>query len=256
MRRAIAVYFSPTNGTKKVVQSVAEGISENVINLDLTTSDTTMFTPKEDDIFIVGSPVYNGRVPSIAYDRLRKIRGYGQACVVISVYGNHNFGDALKELETLMKYNGLHVVAGGAFIAEHSFSNSKHQIAKNRPNISDLKEAEKFGNNVLNKVQSKDTLYNLEEKNIPGKIKLTPPFKIPRIIPSKKGKCIECGLCIKSCPVGAIDKDLNIDKSKCISCFACVKNCKSKSLKMNNIMISFISFIFSKERDKKNLIFI
>ena len=42
-------------------------------------------------------------------------------------------------------------------------------------------------------------------------------------------KCIKCGTCVASCPVGAIAFDANgnvvIDKAKCIGCGTCYAVC-------------------------------
>ncbi len=50
--------------------------------------------------------------------------------IAIVLYGNRNYDDALIELKDILELDGFKVVAGAAFIGEHSFSNN---LAKNRP---------------------------------------------------------------------------------------------------------------------------
>ncbi len=43
---------------------------------------------------------------------------------------------------------------------------------------------------------------------------------------TKPDKCINCGVCVRECPAGAITLDpLTIDKSKCIGCAKCIGEC-------------------------------
>ncbi|MBA2904735.1 4Fe-4S dicluster domain-containing protein [Clostridium saccharobutylicum] len=45
--------------------------------------------------------------------------------------------------------------------------------------------------------------------------------------------CNKCGVCIKLCPMKAINKDtLDINEDKCIRCFSCVKRCPKKARKI------------------------
>jgi NAD-dependent dihydropyrimidine dehydrogenase PreA subunit len=47
-------------------------------------------------------------------------------------------------------------------------------------------------------------------------------------------KCKSCGICKKSCPVGAIQGELKashtIDSSKCIKCGSCIDMCSFKAI--------------------------
>ena len=44
-------------------------------------------------------------------------------------------------------------------------------------------------------------------------------------------KCIKCKLCIKTCPVGAIDKDtFQVDNTKCTKCNSCIEVCPKHAI--------------------------
>ena len=47
----------------------------------------------------------------------------------------------------------------------------------------------------------------------------------------EQDKCIKCKLCIKTCPVGAIDENFVIDNNKCTRCNSCADVCPKKAIK-------------------------
>ena len=70
------VYFSATYTTHRIVGHLAKRLSEEVTECDITNNDPTGETliPK-DELLIVGIPVYAGRVPTMAVERIRKFKG-------------------------------------------------------------------------------------------------------------------------------------------------------------------------------------
>jgi len=57
------------------------------------------------------------------------------------------------------------------------------------------------------------------------------PTKVVR--PKCSVSCIGCKICVKACPVDAIEFDNNlaiIDYEKCINCFICEKKCPAKAI--------------------------
>lgn len=234
------VYFSATQTTEKVLKAVVRGMNGlKVRNLDLTGPDAVFETEENEKgiLYIFGAPVYGGRLPRLAAERLRKIKGAGAPAAAIVVYGNHDFGDALLELRDLIKENGFMPVAGAAFIGEHSFSNEKLPIAKGRPDAADLSKAREFGTLLSDKLKR---VAQLDEKsliNVPGKVPYKEYHPVSGIAPlTDTGLCSQCELCVDLCPTKAIrleDEGIVSDADICIVCFACIKNCPSEARKID-----------------------
>lgn len=231
-----AVYFSATGTTKKTVERLAEELSQNFNEKTINFKDFTLPAGREDtlhfneqDIVIVGVPVYAGRVPNVILNYLKGIKADGAKAIAVVLYGNRNYDDALIELKDILGRNGFNVTAAGAFIGEHSFSKI---LAKNRPDEKDLEKVSDFAKQIYLKISSE----NVKEPAIPGNVEYRPYYKpkdkngnfvdIRKVTPKTNDDCTDCKLCVSVCPMGSIDYD---DVSKltyiCIKCGACIKIC-------------------------------
>lgn len=233
-----AIYFSPTETTRKIV----EGIAQKVVNIlpqkksfnriDFTLKDTRneIVSLNEKDLAIIGVPVYAGRVPNILLKYLNTIRGNGAMAVCVVVYGNRNFDDALIELRDIVEGDGFHVIAAGAFVGEHSFSKI---LAMSRPDEKDMTIADQFADQIYQKILKGHLNETITVKgNQPYRKYYMPrdkagnPVDIRKVTPKTNNNCIGCKLCAEICPMGSIDID---DPSKlngiCIKCGACIKKC-------------------------------
>lgn len=232
------MYFSPTDTTKKVVSRIAKKILENsnrketVKTIDFTLpkvrEEGVFFT--EEDLVVIGVPVYAGRVPNILLEYLNTVKGNGALAIAVVVYGNRNYDDALIELKDIMELNGFKVIAGGGFIGEHSFSKI---LAKNRPDEKDVAIIDDFSNKIYTKIT---TQHPIESVTVKGqrpyrkyykpKDRNGNPVDIRRVKPKTNTSCINCKLCVDVCPMGSIDfKDVSKLNGICIKCGACIKKC-------------------------------
>ena len=227
------IYFSPTQTTKKIVEAIAKGISLN----ETKHCDITPFIFDEkyceeiiNELVIIGVPVYSGRVPLHAADRLRKLKGSNSPAIIVVVYGNRAYDDALLELSNIALERGFKPFAAAAFIGEHSFSSEFFPIAQGRPDADDLNKAAEFGMKINNIIQDCKPFTYLV--NIPGKFPYKPSGKLPNISPiSIESKCKKCGNCVSNCPTGSIrlNGKIETNKTTCSLCCACVKNCINKA---------------------------
>lgn len=236
--KVTAMYFSATGTTEKIVLGIAGKLSENIkgdrdVNIQNFTlpsgrQESKQFTEK--DIVVLGVPVYAGRVPNVLLKYLNSINGNGALSIAVTVYGNRNYDDALIELTDILNSNGFKVIAGGAFIGEHSFSKS---LAKNRPDDKDMAIAVEFANQLKVKIIDQNNIEPVEVSgNRPYRYYYIPknehdePVDIRKVTPKTNSRCTNCMLCVRLCPMGSIDnEDVSKVKGICIKCGACVKLC-------------------------------
>lgn len=226
------LYFSATDITAKIIKSVASGINENAKEYNITMPESRMnlLNFNENDIVIIGVPVYAGRVPRFLSDYFTKIRGNNAYAVFIVVYGNRAYDDALLELKNIFEENGFIGIAGGAFIGEHSYTS---KVANGRPDADDLNIAYKFGVDINEKLKDVNPL--LHKLIVKGNYPYRKGMIYEPVMIDTDEKCTDCGICSKDCPMGVIDKynnrDINI--SKCIRCCRCIKRCPVNAKDIN-----------------------
>ena len=225
------VYFSPTGTTKAVVRAIGGGIrSGTAETIDITLPDArrAALRTSEADLLVLAVPVYMGRVPALLSDWLDAMRAQNTPTVCVVVYGNRAYDDALLELRNRVVDQGGVPFAAGAFIGEHSFSDSEKPIATGRPNEDDLCRAAVFGRKIRSRLDSAPSASALSLVNVPGSFPyggITELWDVDFI--AVDDRCTECGVCAGVCPMGAIDPEdgRSIDHVACITCCACIKRC-------------------------------
>lgn len=228
------IYFSPTQTTKKVIEGIAQGLqatAEHYFDLTLPEAISKTYQEVIQDVAIIGSPVYAGRLPSIMLARFKQIKGNGRPAVIVVVYGNRAYEDALIELRDIAIEVGFRPIAAGAFIGEHSYSTSDLPIGEGRPDADDMLTAQNFGKEIRSKILAESNSPN-ELLQVPGNFPYKEIQMLSGIVPSvNEVLCSTCGKCVPACPTAAIDKEnpKNTAKDLCIRCCACVKLCPSNA---------------------------
>lgn len=237
------IYFSATGTTKKVLESIAEGIAvEDVehINLTLPKGAQKPIPPFSDELVIIGAPVYGGRLPVDAIKRLRQLKASKTLAILIVLYGNREFEDALLELKHLSTELGFNPIAGGAFIGEHSFSSEGVHIANGRPDRSDVQKAIDFGAKIKEKIAALPPNHPPNDLEVPGKFPYEAGGARPMAVSpvTKEDACTVCGTCADVCPTAAISINGNVETQieLCIRCCACIKNCPEDARVMEDSM--------------------
>lgn len=217
------IAFSPTGGTRRVSELLCSGIEAKSILIELCVKEEELCLPSiaAGDLVVVSMPVYAGRVPALAVERLNAVESNGATCVIVAVYGNRAYEDALVEMQDVATAQGFNVVAAVAANAEHSIC---RMYGAGRPDAADAGELASFGRAILERVQGGKPFGRLAlPGNRPYKQGCSGPF------PVANQDCTECGVCASQCPTGAISADNPKDNNNqlCIGCMRCVSVCPS-----------------------------
>jgi ferredoxin len=242
LQKVHSAFFSATGTTAKIVAAIASGTGvqqRDMLNFTAPLTDSVAIPNNE--VVIFGVPVFAGRVPEIAMKSIEKITGNNTPAIIVCVYGNRDFDDALIELKEAVERNGFYVLSAAAFIAQHSIFS---KVAHGRPDEQDIKLAHDFGRLSV-EVHDSNNMNNILV------VKGNHPYKeigtIP-LIPSTDRHCTLCGLCADLCPVQAIDfkNPKKIDKNKCIPCGHCISICPNHSKKFKGLIFRIASHKFVK----------
>ncbi len=241
IKAVVAMYFSATDTTKRVVETLAEtlgkelGIVPDVMDFTLPRARKKIYEFGDETLVILGVPVIAGRVPNLLLPFFENVKGHGSWGLPVVLFGNRHFDDALMELKLIMESHDFYPLAGAALVGEHSFSSS---LAMGRPDREDQKELRAFAFKVLEKYENmlkkngpSIKPLQVEGNNPPG------PYYLPRDskgnhIDIRKVKpktdedlCNRCGLCANLCPLGSIDHEDVTQVGLCMKCCACIKKC-------------------------------
>lgn len=222
MKSVHVLTFSPAGSTEKISYTLAKSLEDHVIIHDLTSLQIPGHLFSAEDLVICAVPVYGGRAPALATERIKRFQGSQTPIILGAVYGNREYEDTLIELGDILESQGFIVIAAGAFIARHVFSS---KIGEGRPNQEDLDEIRNLGEKILQKRKTESRPLSILSL-LPGNRPYKETHPAP-IAPQTRDGCIDCKLCAQKCPAEAIpiDHPDKTDADRCILCTRCIQIC-------------------------------
>lgn len=136
------IFFSPTQTSAKIARAIGEGIGMGRrMETDLTLDEQTSPIEMNGELCVIAVPVYGGRVAATALQRLQRLKGNGSPAILVVVYGNRDYEDALLELRDtavqLVLYLSLQVRSSGNIVLVHRnfplLPDVRMQMICNRP---------------------------------------------------------------------------------------------------------------------------
>ena len=81
------ITFSPTGGTRRVSELLCAGFEAKSTLTELCITEDKLKYPSiaADDLVVISIPVFAGRVPALAVERLRHIEANGAKCVFMEI---------------------------------------------------------------------------------------------------------------------------------------------------------------------------
>lgn len=263
--KSIIIYYSVSGNTRKIAQAIHKGISKTAGQCDIVAIKGTQGVPGihmgrllEYDLIGIGSPAWRSGLPpnveAFLYDfpsphkshfyrtgRTKKLllANKRKHCFVFLTHGMHA-GDAMKMAWAALRKSELTVIGWndwyGAGFAPWM---GKPHSAEGHPDDIDLKEAEDFGRemversrricqgetNLIPKLPKGDD-YVREQGGRPKRKDIPKWLHHNYNVTINMEKCVKCGLCVEHCPMDAIDLDATPPVlANCIWCSVCEMVC-------------------------------
>lgn len=234
-------YFTGTGNSFYVANFIAHATGEKCIDIaaELKKKDTSMaytLAPHESIAFIF--PIYAWAAPQLMLDFLKKATFHFEQkpfVYAIATCGA-NVGDAFKHLSQVLQTQNLHLSSTFSLVMPNNYiilgDVDSPQVQEEK-----LQNAVEKLNLYLPYIQDQKTnIHKVIKGPLPYIMTflLNPLFNRQRLSGEKfqvHSNCIQCGLCVKICPVDNISFSPSLSwGNRCIQCLACIHRCPVRAI--------------------------
>jgi ferredoxin/flavodoxin len=253
--RSIVVYYSMTGNTKLIATAIHQGIGQDCDMVPLKKTDGGHLL--DYDLIGIGAPVIGYREPKIVTDFMTSLPMLkGKYAFTFCTHGTCPSG-YISEMVAALRKKGLKVIGwndwyGSAFMPYIA----RPYYTDGHPDETDIKEAQKFGKEILEKAlkisrgesgliprlprkDRYDRLYGTKPlpEELPEDLNI-PPEDWEKLKPElDPDRCNSCGLCADNCPNQAIfmDDPILISHEACGPCHVwfCEQVCPTGAIKVD-----------------------
>jgi len=247
-KKAMVFWYSQTGNTERAGRLIAETLKKNNLTVEAAEyRDIDPASVANCDLIIAGSPVYYYDVPANFKQWLRELPDIAHipcaAYVTFGGEGGNQHNTACTLLELLAEKGGapagMETFGNMSTFAITWSSGNVNRILKYRhlPDETSYDKMRDFASRVLNQVREGKNFEIDKEVDFRNLIKSAPSIWSTKLFISRHTidaeKCIDCGTCVKKCPVDAIDLSKHsVDTDRCIACLGCVNNCPVQAVDM------------------------
>ncbi len=245
---AAVIWYSQTGNTERTGRLIAETLKKDIPLVDaFEYREVDKSTLGNYDLIVTGSPVYYYDVPENFKTWLRsipEIKGKPVASyVTFGGEGGNQHNTACTLLELLADKGGIPVGVNAfgnmsTFAITWSYGNVARVLKyKDNPNKNTYSAIRDYASSIARGVKEGRSIEIDKHIDFRELIKSTPSIWSTKLFIGKhtidKEKCIQCGICEKKCPAGAINASrAYVDKDRCIACLGCVNNCPEQAFDM------------------------
>lgn len=246
------LYFSGTGNSEFVAKRIGDIIEDEMLNLFDKIYKQDFSEISSNQPWIIVTPTYAWRIPRILDEWLKNTQLLGNIDIYFVMTCGNNIGNAGKYLKKLcdfkkMNYKGaFQVIMPENYIAMFSTPSLEEALKT-------IHQAESEINKIANIIKNNNIILQ-SNINLKDKINssIINTIFYPVFVRSKKfyvtDKCINCGKCVKICPLNNIN--LNNKKiiwgNHCTHCMACISHCPSEAIEYGKHSIGKRRYTFPK----------